>query len=68
MIYSSHRDPTVADQILNYTHEVIKETLPHHKTSAILSYEQESIATIVGWNEMIGTLPPTGDHVSEIVL
>ena len=64
MIYSSHRDPIVADEILNYTHEVIKETLPHHDRSSILSYEQEDIATIVGWNEMIGTLPPKGDHVS----
>lgn len=31
-----------------------------------MSYEQEDVATIVGWNEKIGTLPPTGDHVSNL--
>ena len=66
MIYSSHREPAVADKILNYAREVIKETFPHHGRSSILSYEQEDVATIVGWNEMIGMLPPTGDHVSNL--
>lgn len=66
----SYRKSTVSDKILiiNYNHEVIKKTFPYHERSFILFYEQEDVATIVGWNEMIGILPPTGNHVSNLQL
>ena len=54
----------MADEILKHARETIKKTFPQHNSSSILSYEQENTATIVGWNEMKGTLPPREDHVS----
>jgi len=54
----------VVDEIRQKAHEVIKKTFPYHERSFILSYDKENAATIVGWNEMKGTLPPKEDHVS----
>ena len=54
----------MADKILKHARETIKKTFPQHDKSTILSNKEEDKATIVGWNEMKGTLPPREDHVS----
>ena len=54
----------MADEILKHARETIKKIFSQHHTCTIFSYKQEKTATIVGWNEMKGTLPPREDHVS----
>jgi len=65
LLYSSHRNRSLASNILNSTQWVIKDVFPGHERSYILEYEEENTAMIVGWNEMMLNLPPRGDHVSK---
>ena len=65
LLYFSHRNHSLAREILNSTHWVIKDEFPRHERSYILEYEEENAAMIVGWNEMAYNLPPRGDHVSK---
>lgn len=65
LLYSSHRNHSLARNILNSTHWVIKDEFPRHERSYILDFEEENTAMIVGWNEMTCNLPPRGDHVSK---
>ncbi|XP_065920006.1 ectonucleoside triphosphate diphosphohydrolase 1-like [Dysidea avara] len=58
-----HRNHSLAREILNSTHWVIKDEFPRHERSYILEYEEENAAMIVGWNEMAYNLPPRGDHL-----